>query len=123
MSRFRDNFQKDSNQTKCSLFISNLSDKATDQDLINFFKEFEKYILLCQIDLSLNNYNLFSTKGRKGIIIFNSHDKANEARNSLNMMRLLGRTIYLTWHETNSLIRRNNRTNLFIKGIPLTVTP
>ena len=123
MSRFIDNFQKDSNQTKCSLFISNLSDKATDQDLINFFKEFEKYILLCQIDLSLNNYNLFSTKGRKGIIIFNSHDKANEARNSLNMMRLLGRTIYLTWHETNSLIRRNNRTNLFIKGIPLTVTP
>ena len=50
MSRFIDNFQKDSNQTKCSLFISNLSDKATDQDLINFFKEFEKYILLCQID-------------------------------------------------------------------------
>ena len=118
-----DKYEKAKQQLKCSLFISNLSEKTTEAELISFFKDYQNSILLAQIEKNMGALNFSIQKGNRGIIIFSSHEVANEAKINLNMKKLFGRTVYITWHERNSSLRRNNTSNLFVKNIPLTISP
>lgn len=118
-----DKYEKAKQQLRCSLFISNLSEKIREPELINFFKDYQNSILLVEIDKNMSVLSFSIQKGNKGIIIFSNHEIANEARINLNMKKLFGRTVYIAWHERNSSIRRNNTSNLFVKNIPLNITP
>ena len=68
-------------------------------------------------------YDIFNSRKPKATIIFKSHEKAEEARNSLNMRRLKGKALNIMWHERDNSIRYNNKANIFIKGISLNANP
>ena len=110
-------------QGKHVLFISELPDKILESDLEAFFGEFKSDIHLMQIDRNQKMYDLFNTRKPKATIIFKSHEKAEEARNKLNMRRLKGKALNIMWHERDNSIRYNNKANIFVKGISLNANP
>ena len=110
-------------QGKHVLFISELPDKILESDLEAFFGEFKNDIHLMQIDRNHKVYDLFNTRKPKATIIFKTHEKAEEARNKLNMRRLKGKALNIMWHERDNSIRYNNKANIFVKGISVNANP
>ena len=110
-------------QGKNVLFISELPDKIIESDLEEFFGDYKSDILMMQIDRNQKMYDLFNTRKPKATIIFKSHEKAEEARNKLNMRRLKGKALNIMWHERDNSIRYNNKANIFVKGISLNANP
>ena len=111
------------NQGKNVLFISELPDKIVESDLEGFFGEYKNDILMMQIDRNQKVYDLFNIRKPKVTIIFKSHEKAEEARNKLNMKRLKGKALNIMWHERDNSIRYNNKANIFVKGISINANP
>jgi len=111
------------NQGKHVLFISELPDNINDFELHDFFKSYEQDILMIQIDRNQKMYDLFNTRKPKATIIFRTHEKAEEARNNLNMRRLKGKALNIMWHERDNSIRYNNKANIFVKGISINANP
>ena len=108
---------------KTVLFISELPDNVLDSDLESFFADYKDYILMIQVDSNSRPFDVFNTRKPKATIIFKDAQKAQEAKNTLNMRRLKGKTLNIMWHEKDNSIRYNNTANIFIKGIPNSVTP
>ena len=108
---------------KSVLFISELPDNILDTELEDFFSEFKDNILMIQIDRNSKIYDPFNVRKPKATIIFKDHEKANLARNTLNMKRLKGKALNIMWHEKDNSIRYNNTANIFIKGIPPEIKP
>lgn len=117
--------QKQGDVGKNVLFVSELPDTITEQDLDTFFSDFKEFILMIQINRMQNNRGVesFNAKPTSATIIFKEHKKADEARRALNMTKLRGKTIRIMWHERDNSVRYNNQGNLFIKNIPLDVKP
>ena len=110
-------------QGKHILFISELPDKILEADLQGFFGEYKDDIHMMQIDRNQKMYDLFNTRKPKATIIFKTHEKAEEARNKLNMKRLKGKALNIMWHERDNSVRYNNKANIFVKGISLNANP
>ena len=110
-------------QGKHILFISELPDKILEADLQGFFGEYKDDIHMMQIDRNQKMYDLFNTRKPKATIIFKTHEKAEEARNKLNMRRLKGKALNIMWHERDNSVRYNNKANIFVKGISLNANP
>ncbi len=110
-------------QGKHILFISELPDNIIDSELQDFFAEYKNDIHMMQIDRNQKMYDLFNTRKPKATIIFKTHEKAEEARNKLNMRRLKGKALNIMWHERDNSIRYNNKANVFVKGISLNANP
>ena len=110
-------------QGKHVLFISELPDKILESDLQDFFGEYKDDIHMMQIDRNQKMYDLFNTRKPKATIIFKTHEKAEEARNKLNMRRLKGKALNIMWHERDNSVRYNNKANIFVKGISLNANP
>ena len=108
---------------KTVLFISELPDNILDTELEDFFSDFRDNILMIQIDRNSKIYDPFNVRKPKATIIFKDHDKADEARNTLNMKRLKGKALNIMWHEKDNSIRYNNTANIFVKGIPPEIKP
>jgi polyadenylate-binding protein len=111
------------NQGKNVLFISELPDKIIDSELQDFFADYKNDIHMMQIDRNQKMYDLFNTRKPKATIIFKTHEKAEEARNKLNMRRLKGKALNIMWHERDNSIRYNNKANIFVKGISPNASP
>ena len=60
-------------QGKHVLFISELPDNINDTELNDFFKEYEKEILMIQIDRNQKMYDLFNMRKPKATIVFKTH--------------------------------------------------
>ena len=110
-------------QGKHVLFINELPDKILESDLQDFFGEYKNDIHMMQIDRNQKMYDLFNIRKPKATIIFKTHEKAEEARNKLNMRRLKGKALNIMWHERDNSIRYNNKANIFVKGISLNANP
>jgi polyadenylate-binding protein len=110
-------------QGKHVLFISELPDKILDSELQDFFADYKDDIHMMQIDRNQKMYDLFNTRKPKATIIFKSHEKAEEARNKLNMRKLKGKALNIMWHERDNSIRYNNKANIFVKGISQNANP
>jgi polyadenylate-binding protein len=78
---------------------------------------------MMQIDRNQKMHDLFNARKPKATIIFKTHEKAEEARNTLNMRRLKGKALNIMWHERDNSIRYNNKANLFVKGISPNANP
>ena len=111
------------NQGKNVLFISELPDNIIDSELQDFFADYKNDIHMMQIDRNQKMYDLFNTRKPKATIIFKTHEKAEEARNKLNMRRLKGKALNIMWHERDNSIRYNNKANIFVKGISPNASP
>jgi RNA recognition motif-containing protein len=92
-------------------------------ELQDFFAEYKDYILMMQIEYNQKPYDIFNARKPKATIIFKTHEKAEEARNQLNMRRLKGKALNIMWHERDNSIRYNNKANIFVKGISLNANP
>ena len=110
-------------QGKHVLFISELPYNIIDSELKEFFKDYESELLIIQIDRNQKMYDLFNTRKPKATIVFKTHEKAEEARNKLNMRRLKEKALNIMWHERDNYIRYNNKSNIFVKGISLNANP
>ena len=111
------------NQGKNVLFISELPDKIIDSELQDFFADYKNDIHMMQIDRNQKMNDLFNTRKPKATIIFKTHEKAEEARNKLNMRRLKGKALNIMWHERDNSVRYNNKANIFVKGISKNASP
>ena len=92
-------------QGKHVLFISELPDNIMDSELHDFFKDYKNDILMIQVDRNQKIYDIFNTRKPKATIIFRTHEKAEEARNNLNMRRMKGKALNIMWHEKDNSIR------------------
>ncbi len=106
------------NQDRNILFISQLPDRTSEEDLETFFFKYKPHIYMIKVDSNLKNYDVFNSRKAKATIVFKTHEKAEEARNELNMTRFKGKIMNLMWLERDNTIRYNNKANLFVKGIP-----
>ena len=109
--------------TKSILFISELPDNILDSELDEFFSKYKEHIFMIQVDRNQKMYDIFNSRKPRATIIFKNHEKAEEARNELNMRRLKGKALNIMWHERDNSIRYNNKANIFVKGISLSAKP
>ncbi len=116
--------QKPLETGKTVLFVSELPENISESDLQNFFSEYKDAIFMTQINNKFGNSRGLETLHSRSLnatIIFKDHKKADEARRSLNMRKLRGKTIRIMWHERDNQIRYGSQGNLFVKSIPLDV--
>jgi polyadenylate-binding protein len=116
--------QKQGDAGRTVLFVSELPENITEQDLNSFFNDFKDSIFMSQINNKFGNsrgVDSFHPRSSNATIIFKDHAKADEARRGLNMRKLRGKTIRIMWHERDNNIRYNTQGNLFIKNIPLDI--
>ena len=109
--------------SKTVLFISELPDNISNEELEEFFSAYKEHIFMIQIDRNQKAYDIFNIRKPRATIIFKNHEKAKEARENLNMRRLKGKALNIMWHEKDNSIRYNNKANIFIKGISTEVKP
>jgi RNA recognition motif-containing protein len=115
--------QKQGDNGRTVLFVSELPENITEQDLNSFFSQFSDSIFMSQINSKFaRGADPFHPRSSNATVIFKDHDKADEARRTLNMRRLRGRTVRIMWHERDNNIRYNTQGNLFIKNIPYDVS-
>ena len=107
------------NESKSVLVISDLAENVTETDLNIFFENFKDSILFIDLRQRID----FSNKLNSATIIFKEYDQAEKARIDLNLRKLKGKTVRITWHEKDSTIRYGNQFNLYIKNVPQNVTP
>lgn len=103
--------------SKSVLVVSDLVDNINESDLRIFFDKYNDAIALIQIRSGIKNSSTTAT------IVFKEYKEANAARLELNLKKLKGKTVRITWHEKDTLIRYGNQFNLYIKNIPLNVSP
>jgi len=109
------------NETKNVLVISDLAENVNEQDLSIFLEDFKDSILVIQYNRPRNDF--LSGKANSATVIFKEFKEAERAKYELNMRKLKGKTIRITWHERDSSLRYSNQENVYIKNIPLNVTP
>jgi polyadenylate-binding protein len=116
--------QKQGDNARTVLFVSELPENITESDLNSFFSEFKDSIFMTQINSKFagsRGADPFHPRSSNATVIFKDHEKADEARKSLNMRKIRGKTIRIMWHERDNNVRYNTQANLFIKNIPLDV--
>jgi polyadenylate-binding protein len=116
--------QKQGETGRTVLFVSELPESITEEDLQNYFSEFKDSIFMTQINNKFGGsrgVDAFHPKALNATVIFKDHKRADEARKSLNMRKLRGKTIRIMWHERDNNIRYNTQANLFVKNIPLEI--
>lgn len=116
--------QKPTDTGKTVLFVSELPENISESDLQTFFSEYKDAIFMTQINNKFGNargLDAFNPRSLNATIIFKDHKKADEARKSLNMRRLRGKTIRIMWHERDNTLRYGSQGNLFVKNLPLDV--
>ena len=99
--------------SKSVIVISELAENVQYSDLEIFLDNYKEYIVLIDFKPKFD----FSNKTSSAIIIFKDFQKANQARLDLNMRKIKGRTVRITWHEKDSSLRYGNHCNLYVKNI------
>jgi RNA recognition motif-containing protein len=113
--------QNQQQESKNLLVISDLADNVTDNDLKMFFEAFEDKLVLIQLNKSQNQFQ--GNRMNSATLVFRENKDADKARIDLNMRKLKGRTVRITWHERDSTLRYQTHLNLYIKNVPVQVTP
>lgn len=116
--------QKQGETSKTVLFVSELPENITEEDLQTFFSEYKDSIFMTQINNKFagsRGVDAFHPRALNATVIFKDHKRADEARKNLNMRKLRGKTIRIMWHERDNNIRYNTQGNLFVKNIPLDI--
>jgi RNA recognition motif-containing protein len=105
--------------TRNLLFISDLPANVNNNDLDLFFADYKSNIVVININQKRNDY---SGNAASATVIFKDFKMADKARVDLNLKKIKGRSVRIMWHERDAL-KSNNSSNLFVKNIPINVTP
>jgi polyadenylate-binding protein len=117
------NVPQQSQQTtgKNLLYLSDLPQHITEEDIRFFFKDYIDNVAI--INISNTTRFDYTNRAPTATVIFKDYEIADKARRDLNMRKLRGKTVRLMWHERDNSIRHNPQTNIFIKNIPINVSP
>jgi RNA recognition motif-containing protein len=104
-----------------ALHVCDLGEGITEGDLDIFFQDFKEDILMLQ--LNRNHRQTDTTKNSNATIVFKDPTTANNAKDALNLKKLRGKTIRISYFDKDNSVRYSNVSNLFIKNIPESVSP
>lgn len=104
------------------LYVSDLPQNCTEEDLRFFFQEFNDNILIINITNS-GRLDMINPKPPSATIVFRDYQVADNARKQLNLRKIKGKTVRIMWHERDNSIRYNSQTNIFVKNIPFNIKP
>ena len=106
-------------ETKSVLVLSDLSENVLYNDLEIFLENYKNSILFIDYKPKFD----FLNKTNSATIIFKDSEEAEKARINLNMRKIKGKTVRISWHEKDSSLRYGVLCNLYVKNIPSKVTP
>lgn len=106
---------------KSILQVCDLGESVSEGDLEILFKDFKENIHLFQVNRS-NRQSDFH-KNNNATVFFKDSVSASNAKNALNLRKLRGKTIRISFFEKENSTRYSNVNNLFVKNIPENVTP
>ena len=101
------------------LYFSDLPLNITQKDLETFLQEYKDKIIIINLEQNQRNFELH--KPQKAIVIFKDYDSANKCRLEMNLKKINGHSIRIMWDEKDNSIRYNTKSNLYFKGIPLSI--
>ena len=101
------------------LYFSDLPINIIQNDLEMFLEEYKDKIRL--INLDQNQRNLELHKPLNARVIFKDYESANKCRLEMNLKKIKGHSVRIMWDEKDISIRYNTKSNLFFKGIPLSI--
>lgn len=115
--------QQNPNVNTNILYVSDLPNNTTEEDIKSFFKEYLEKIKLISINPSKINPTNNKVKSPTASIIFSESKIADLAKRNLNLKKIKGKTVRIMWHTKDKNIIDNPDTNIYIKNIPDLVTP
>jgi RNA recognition motif-containing protein len=113
--------QKIGQNQRNMLQVCDLGENITEGDLEIFFQDFKESIVMIQVNR--NGRQTDFNKNCNATIIFKDNNAALNAKNDLNLRKLRGKTIRISFFEKENSARYSNLNNLFIRNIPDTVSP
>lgn len=105
------------------LFLSDLPNSITEDDLKLFFNDFTDKIKLISINPSKINPTNKKLKSPTATIIFSDSKSSELVKKNLNLRKIKGKSVRIMWHTKDRNIIENPNTNIYIKNIPDLVTP
>ena len=108
-------------QEKTMLYLTDLPFGIGIPDIDEFLSNYRDKIILINPDQNPRNKNIRKPLAIK--VLFKDYESANKCRIEMNLRKLRGKSIRIMWDERDVTIRYNTKSNLFIKGIPKSVTP
>jgi RNA recognition motif-containing protein len=106
-------------EKKSVLYFADLDPTTNDFDIKNFIGSYQNSI--AHLELKYNKNSPFLS----AIVIFKDSSQAIEVKNNFNMKKLKNRAVRIMWHDKEGIrnISRAENSNIFVKNIPLQVTP
>ena len=101
------------------LYFSDLPINIVQNDLEMFLEPYKEKIVLINLDQNPRNIEL--QKPLNARVIFKDYDSANKCRLEMNLKKIKGHSVRIMWDEKDSSIRYNTKSNLYFKGIPLSI--
>lgn len=105
------------------LFLSDLPNTITEEDIRAFFKDYADKIKLISINPSKFNPMNKKLKSPTASIIFSDSKSSELAKTNLNLRKIKGKSVRIMFHTKDRNIIENPNTNIYIKNIPELVTP
>lgn len=112
---------KEISQEKNVLYFSDLPQNVIQPDLEMFLEKYKESILLIVLNQNPKISNNIQTLNAK--VIFKDFDSADKVRLEMNLRKIKGHSIRIMWDERDNAFRYNTKSNLFVKNIPIKVTP
>jgi RNA recognition motif-containing protein len=113
------NIQINNQDSKSVIVLGDLSENVQFSDINIFLESFKDHIAYIDFKPKFD----FSSKTGSAIVIFKDFNYANQARLELNMRKIKGKTVRITWHEKDLSLRYGNQCNLYVKNISPKVSP
>jgi polyadenylate-binding protein len=112
-----------SNINQHILFLSDLPNNITEDDLRSFFKDYNERIKLISITPSIMNTFTKKLKSPTATILFTDSKSSEKAKKDLNLKKMKGKSVRIMWHTKDKNVIENTDTNIYIKNIPKEVSP
>ena len=107
-------------EQKTVLFFADLDPSVVENDIKEFLGDYLNDVAHLTIKVNKNSPYV------SAIVIFKDHLTAKKAKETLNMKKLKNKSCRIMWHDkeqVKSLTYHSENNNIFIKNIPLEVTP
>ena len=105
------------------LFLSDLPNSVTEDDIRAFFVDYADKIQIITINSSKLNPINNKLKSPTATIIFTDSKTSELAKEKLNLRKIKGKSVRIMWHTKDKNIIENPNTNIYIKNLKDLVTP
>ena len=104
------------------LYLTDLPYRISILDINDFLSKYKESIVKI-MPSDMNQRNLSKGKPLAIKVLFKDNESADKCRREMNLQKLRNKSVRIMWDESNTTLRYNTKSNIFIKGIPKTTTP